>query len=55
MSSLEDIIDLPANLEVKRALAIKMILFDFKTEDMCALLKVLKVVYGNGNGINFGK
>ena len=28
MSSLEDIIDLPANLEVKRALAVKMILFD---------------------------
>ena len=38
MSSLEDIIDLPANLEVKRALAVKMILFDFKTEDICALL-----------------
>ena len=29
MSSLEDIIDLPANLGVKRALAVKMILFDF--------------------------
>jgi len=40
MSSLEDIIDLPANLEVKRALAVKMILFDFKTEDICALLNV---------------
>jgi putative transposase len=40
MSSLKDIIDLPANLEVKRALAVKMILFDFKTEDICALLNV---------------
>jgi putative transposase len=40
MSSLEDIIDLPANLEVKRALAVKMIIFDFKTEDICALLNV---------------
>ena len=40
MSSLEDIIDLPATLEVKRALAVKMILFDFKTEDICALLNV---------------
>ena len=28
MSSLENIIDLPANLEVKSALAVKMILFD---------------------------
>jgi len=40
MSSLDDMIDLPANLEVKRALAVKMILFDFKTEDICALLNV---------------
>jgi len=40
MSSLEDIIDSPANLEVKRALAVKMILVDFKTEDICALLNV---------------
>ena len=40
MSSLEDIMDLPANLEVKRALAVKMILFDFKTEDSCTLLNV---------------
>ena len=40
MSSLDDIIDLPANLEVKRTLAVKMILFDFKTEDICALLNV---------------
>ena len=40
MSSLEDIIDLPANLEVKRALAVKMILFDVTTEDIGALLNV---------------
>ena len=40
MSNLDNIIDLPANLEVKRALAVKMILFDFKTEDSCALLTV---------------
>jgi len=40
MSSLEDIIDSPANLEVKRALAVKMIISDFKTEDICALLNV---------------
>jgi putative transposase len=40
MSSLDDIIDSSANLEVKRALAVKMILFDFKTEDICALLNV---------------
>ena len=40
MSSLDDMIDVPANREVKRALAIKMILFDFKTEDICGLLNV---------------
>ena len=40
MSSLDDMIDLPANREVKRALANKMILFDFKTEDICGLLNV---------------
>ena len=40
MSSLDDMIDLPVNREVKRALAVKMILFDFKTEDIGALLNV---------------
>ena len=40
MSNLENIIDLPANLKVKRALAVKMLLFDFRTEDICALLNV---------------
>jgi len=40
MSSLDDRIDVPANREVKRAFAVKMILFDFKTEAICALLNV---------------
>ena len=40
MLSLKDIIDSPANLEMKRALAVRMILFDFKTEDICALLLI---------------
>ena len=40
MSNLDDMIELPANLEMKRALAVKMILFEFKTEAICALLNV---------------
>ena len=40
MKTLEDIIDAPENLEVKRALAVKMFLADFKTEDICNLLNV---------------
>ena len=40
MSVLDDMIDLPANREMKRVLAVKMILLDFKTEDICALLNV---------------
>ena len=40
MSTLEDIINSPESLEVKRALAVKMFLFDFKTEDICMLLDV---------------
>jgi transposase len=40
MATLEDIIDSPENLEVKRALAVKMFLFDFRTEDICILLNV---------------
>lgn len=54
MSSLEDIIDSPTNLEMKRALALKMILFNFKTEDICSLLNVShslvskwKIIYEN--------
>ncbi len=40
MSTLEDIISSPENLEVKRALVVKMFLFNFKTEDICMLLDV---------------
>lgn len=40
MLSLDDIIDSPAGLEIKRALAVKMNLYDFKTKDICALLNV---------------
>ena len=40
MATLEGIIDSPENLEVKRALAVKMYLLDFKTEDICKLLNV---------------
>ena len=54
MSTLEDIIDSPENLEVKRALAVKMFLFDYKTEDICILLNVSdsfvskwKIIYEN--------
>jgi len=54
MSTLEDIINSPESLEVKRALAVKMFLFDFKTEDICMLLDVSdsfvskwKIIYEN--------
>jgi putative transposase len=40
MATLEDIIDSPENLEVKRALAVKMFISNFKTEDICQLLNV---------------
>ena len=40
MSSVEAISELPANLEMKRAVAVNMILVDFKTEDSGALLPV---------------
>ncbi len=40
MLNLEDIIDSPDNLEVKRALAVKMIIHDFKTKEICSLLDV---------------
>ena len=46
MSSLEDIIDSPANLEVKRALAVKMIIFDFKTEDIVSLFDIQTLLSG---------
>ena len=40
MLNLEDIINSPESLEVKRALAVKMILHDFKTKEICSLLDV---------------
>jgi putative transposase len=40
MLNLDDIINSSENLEVKRALAVKMILHDFKTTDICSLLDV---------------
>jgi len=54
MSTLDDIIDLTENLEVKRALAVKMFFSDFKIEDICKLLNVSdsfvskwKIIYEN--------
>ena len=54
MSTLEDIIDAPEHLEVKRALAVKMFVLDFMTEDICTLLDVSdsfaskwKIIYEN--------
>jgi transposase len=54
MSTLEDIIDAPEHLEFKRAVAVKMFISDFKTEDICHLLNVSdsfvskwKIIYEN--------
>jgi transposase len=54
MLTLNDIIDSNENLEMKRALAVKMILLDFRTEDICAVLDVSdsfvskwKIIYEN--------
>lgn len=54
MSTLEDIIDAPESLEFKRAVAVKMFISDFKTEDICHLLNVSdsfvskwKIIYEN--------
>ena len=54
MSTLEDIIDAPDHLEFKRAVAVKMFISDFKTEDICHLLNVSdsfvskwKIIYEN--------
>lgn len=54
MSTLEDIIDSLENLEVKRALAVKMFIVGFKTNDICKLLNVSdsfvskwKIIYEN--------
>lgn len=54
MPSLDDVIDSSASLEIKRALAVKMILSDFKTKNICTLLNVSdafvskwKIIYEN--------
>ena len=40
MLNLEEIIDSPEGREIKRALAVKMVLHGFKTKDICDLLEV---------------
>jgi len=40
MSSLDEIIGSIENLEVKRAIAVKMAINDFDTKDICDLLHV---------------
>ena len=40
MLNLDDIIDSLDGLEIKRALAVKMLLHDFKTKEICTLLDV---------------
>jgi putative transposase len=54
MLNLDDIISSLEGLEIKRARAVKMILHDFKTKEICALLDVSdsfvskwKVIYEN--------
>lgn len=54
MLTLDDIIGSTENLEIKRALAVKMTLLGFKTKDICALLEVSdsfvskwKIIYEN--------
>jgi transposase len=54
MFTLDDIVDSSENLEMKRAIAVKMIECDFKTEDICTVLNVSdsfvskwKVIYEN--------
>ena len=54
MFTLDDILDSLENLEMKRAIAVKMVQCDFKAEDSCAVLNVSdsfvskwKVIYEN--------
>ncbi|MDZ7622153.1 MAG: hypothetical protein U5O69_07135 [Candidatus Competibacteraceae bacterium] len=54
MFTLDDILDSLENLEMKRAIAVKMVQCDFKTEDICAVLNVSdsfvskwKIIYEN--------
>jgi putative transposase len=54
MLKLEEIIDAPEGREIKRAIAVKMIILGFKTKDICDLLDVSdsfvskwKIIYEN--------
>jgi putative transposase len=54
MLELDDVIDSPASLEIKRALAVKMVMCDLKPKDISFLLNVSegfvskwKVIYEN--------
>ena len=40
MLKLEEIIDVPEGREIKRAIAVKMIILGFKTQDICDVLDV---------------
>ena len=40
MLKLEEIIDAAEGREIKRAIAVKMVLLGFKTKDICDLLEV---------------
>ena len=51
MLTLNDIIGSKENLEMKRALAVKMILLDFRTEDICAVLDVSDSFVSNGRSL----
>ena len=57
MSTLQEIIDSTESLEFKRAVAVKMVLSDFKMKDICDLLNVSdsfvskwKIIYENEGG-----
>ncbi len=54
MLKLEEIIDAAEGREIKRAIAVKMVLLGFKTKDICDLLEVSdafvskwKIIYEN--------
>lgn len=54
MTTLDDFINVPECREARRALAVKMVLMNFKTKDICELLNVSdafvskwKIIYEN--------
>jgi hypothetical protein len=58
MLKLEEIIDAAEGREIKRAIAVKMVLLGFKTKDICDLLEVSdafvskwKIIYENEGGL----